>query len=265
MKRFPWRTFWTSALVCVALSGFSSAHAGKKSLRVTSEPGTKRLYRMQAQNETSFAGMVITENQSGDVEVEALEHDADDNPRFAFRFANFDASVMQGDNMAEQDPQLNGVVVHVTLSPRGEQLNLSPQSNLSPERRRLVRGIAEAFFAYLPEDQVDRDDTWVQERLEEGDEDGTPAIDGEMEYTLENFEKKDGQECAKLHLEGEFKVNSLTPGGPFAGKAKTEGETLVALSGGHVMNSKVTTEITGSVGTQEVSRVQYLELKMRKP
>ncbi len=255
-----------AGLTCTLVFGAAgNAVAGKESLTVSAKPGAKVLYRLEQQNETNFAGMVFTENQSGDVEMEALENDADNNPRFAFTFANFEASVMQGGNLAERDPQLNGVVVQVTLSPRGEQIDLAPQSNLPQAQRDLVENIVDAFFAYLPENDVEPDDTWIEEKHEQSEtEDGAPALEGEVEYTLEDFEEKDGHDCAKLFVRSEIKVNSQTPAGVFAGKAETEGEMFVALGGGHIVKSKLTTEITGNVGEQRVSRVQYLEVKMRQ-
>ncbi len=265
MTRLHWKRALLAALACaLGLGTVSSAHAGK-SLRVQSKPGMKMLYRMEAQNEISFSGIVMTENQTGDIEVEALGPDDEGNPRFAFRFANFEATLMRGNDLAEQNPRLDGVVIHVTLSPRGEQLDVLPQSNLEPERRKMVAQLADAFFPYLPEEDVDRDDRWTEERSEESEtDDGVPTLQGETKYTLEGFDKRDGQECAKIFLEGEFSVHTPTPGGIFDGKAKAEGESFVALDGGHILSAKFTVETTGKVGNQEVSRVQDVEIKMRK-
>lgn len=254
------------ALTCAfVLTAVDSASAGKKSLRLSGASGTTQHYRLEAQNETHFSGITITENTGGDVQVDALDAAADGNPRFAVSFANFESSVMQGGNLVEQDPQLNGVTVHVTFSPRGELLDMAPQSNMPQARREVVENLVDAFFAFLPEEDVERDDTWVHKRLEEGDsDDEKPAVDGETEYTLEEFEKKDGAECAKLYVEGKAQVNRQTPAGMFSGEAKTEGEVFVVVDGGHVLHCKLTTEINGNVGTQEISRVQYLEIKPKK-
>jgi hypothetical protein len=246
MNRNRWGNLLARAVLTCALVPVATgvAWADKANLRVSAKPGAKLEYRLEAQNETNFAGMIITENRGGDVDVEVLESDTDDNPRFAFSFANFEASVMQGGNLMQQDPQLDGVVVHVTFSPRGEQLDLAPQTNLLQAQRQMVENLVDAFFAYLPDKE--------------------PSIDGELEYTFEDFEKKDGHECAKLFVQGAVKLNTPTQGGLFIGEAKTEGEMFVAVGSGHVLSSKLTTDISGTVGTQEVSRVQYLELKLRK-
>lgn len=259
------RLAWTSLSCALVLAGPEAAQADKTTLRLGAEPGSKLLYRLETQGETNFAGMTITENSGGDVEVEALDSDADGNPRFAFRFANFAASVMRGSDMMEQDPQLDGAVVHVTFTPRGERMEVAPQTSLPSPQRKMVEELSEVFFAYLPENAVEPDDSWVQERFEESETgDREPAVDGEWEYTLEDFEEKDGHECAKLLVQGTLKLNTPTPGGMFTGEAKTEGEILVALDSGHVLNSKLTTDYSGNVGTQEVNRVQYLELKLRE-
>jgi hypothetical protein len=267
MNRNRWGNLLARAVLTCALVPVATgvAWADKANLRVSAKPGAKLEYRLEAQNETNFAGMIITENRGGDVDVEVLESDTDDNPRFAFSFANFEASVMQGGNLMQQDPQLDGVVVHVTFSPRGEQLDLAPQTNLLQAQRQMVENLVDAFFAYLPEKEVEPDDSWVHKRLEESKTgDKEPSIDGELEYTFEDFEKKDGHECAKLFVQGAVKLNTPTQGGLFIGEAKTEGEMFVAVGSGHVLSSKLTTDISGTVGTQEVSRVQYLELKLRK-
>lgn len=255
------------AVFCVSLLAHGGlASAKKATLTVSAPPGTVLNYRLEIQQEMNLHGMDITVNQVGNIAVEALDASEKGEPRFAIGFSDFEGSVMRGGDLVEQQPPINGVTVHATLSLNGELVDMAPQSNLSDERKELVRGLVEKLFAYFPAGEVEPGDTWVQKRFEESPDPRAdePAVDGAMEYTLDDWGKKDGVEGAKIFGTGKARLALPTPGGLFNGEAQGEWEGFVALAGGHVIECKHTVEIEGRVGDTEVSRAERYELKLKK-
>jgi hypothetical protein len=253
-----------ATLLCGLL--VAAAVAEKAHFTVVGKPGEVLQYRMEQQQEINIQGMTITVNMSGDIAITALEQGEDENPRFLVRFENFEASLIRGGDMSEQDPRLNGVALKVTLSPRGEVLDVAPQTNLSGDRKDELENLVENFFAYLPEGEASPGDTWTRKRYQESRDESSdaPAVDGSTEFTLEEFEKKDGKRVAKIFSKGSALVNLPTPGGTLSGSTEGEAELLVALDGGHLVYSKASSEFSGTLGASDVTRAEYLEVKLKK-
>jgi hypothetical protein len=256
---------WAIAILC-ALTLAAPAWAKKATLAVSASAGETLSYRLEIQQEMNFGGVAITVNQVGNISVEAIEKSEKSEPRFAIRFSDFEGSVMRGGDLVEQEPPVNGVMVHATMSPRGELVDFAPQTSLSTERKELVKGLVENLFAYFPEKEIEPGDNWIQERLEESEDPNAdkPLVEGSMEFTLDDWDKKDGVEAARIFGKGKADLAMPTPAGLFEGEAEGEWEGVVAVASGHVIECKHTVEISGRVGDNEISRAEYYELKLKK-
>ncbi|MFQ5600687.1 MAG: hypothetical protein ACE5G2_09035 [Candidatus Krumholzibacteriia bacterium] len=261
--------------VPVAVLGFLllgpvlSGRAEAKKVQLTFTPPPKEVlrYKVEFQQETHAGGMEFTFNMTGEAELSFLEKTEDGNSKLAIKLSSIEASMMQMGNLVEQDPGLEGTSVHVTASPRGDVLEVEPQQVLSDAQVELLETLVENFFAYLPEEAVETEDTWVQKRFEESDSDDTdlPALDGSLEYMLDDIEKKDGVQVAKIVGEGSLKINEMTPQGLFAGEAKVESESLTSIASGCVLRKKSSMEVSGKVGgTFDVDQAHFFEVKLQK-
>ena len=250
------------ALVLTVLSSVAVA----KDARLKFAPENKKLhYKMDVQQEVFVQGFEIVTNHTGEIEVAWLEKTEDGKAKISVRFTNVEGTMKQGDNLTEQNLGINGKEIWVTVSERGEVDEIVPQAVLDDAKTQLVQDLIENLVAFLPEDEIGEGDSWVQERITEGaTPDDPPAVEGEMEYWLEELKEKDGLEVARIVGEGKADINMMTPGGMLVGEAKGDVEYVIAVHGGYMVQGKSFTEVKGKMGTgQELSQVRRFECELK--
>lgn len=202
-------------------------------------------------------------NGKGTATVSPGEASSDGNSKFVVELTGIEVTLKQGEELQDLDLGLEGKKVNVTVTPRGDVVAIEPTTPVDGMTKGALKSLVKALFPYLPEGKVSEGDTWSEKRVE-ANEDKTikePAIDGQFDYTLEEFANKNGIESAKIFGEGKVKINQATPGGVFVGNAEGQTEVHVGVKDGWIVHSKADMTVSGKVGTTEIARVERFECK----
>lgn len=257
---------WARVAVALLMLGcVGVAHAEKTALVFSATPGDTLHYNVEMSREGSMGGVTFMLMQKGRVHIAGIEKSGD-KTRVSLRFSDFEASLKRGDELTPQKPELNGVTVEALVSPRGEVTEIKPKGAVPPTGVEQIQNLADNIIPYLPEAPVDAGATWVRKRLVPNKEDpgGKPQVDGSTEFTLDETKKKDGVQVASIVGKSTAKVGLPMPMGVFDGKANGDSQLLVAVQGGHILESKASSDYSGSVGGNDLGWSQTFQVKLVK-
>jgi hypothetical protein len=256
----PLAALLLAALLLAALPGLVQA---KDATLVFQPTKTPVKYEISLQQEMTFMGVEQLVNGKGTALVSPGEASTDGNARFVVELSGIEVTLKQGEELQDLDLGLEGKKVNVTVTPRGDVVSVEPTTPADGMSTGAIKSLVKTLFPYLPEGKVSEGATWTHKRLE-ANEDKTikePAIDGQFDYTLEEFGNKDGVETAKILGEGKVKINQTTPGGVFVGEAEGQSELHVGVKDGWIVHNKADMTVSGKVGTTEITRVERFECK----
>ncbi|HZL85614.1 MAG TPA: hypothetical protein VFD07_09585 [Candidatus Krumholzibacteria bacterium] len=237
------------------------ATAEKLTIVMAPSPGDTLIYKMQVQQEMSFQGMAITATEGGKVHI-VVQKSHEDTLQLSIRFSDFEGSVKNGNDLMERKPQLQGVALLARMSPRGDVLEVKPQTPVPPNLQEELPRLLEEFFPFFADQAIEPGDSWthIQKVPNKDSANDELRIDGKTEYTLDELSKKDDRKTAKILGVETAKVNFETPAGTVVGDVKGKSEVLVLVDSGWVLERKSTSEFTGMIGTTKGSRVEYTEI-----
>ena len=255
------RASWARA-AWIGLLLVTPATAEKLTIVMAPAPGDTLIYKMQVQQEMSFQGMTITGTEGGKVHI-VVQESHEDTLQLSIHFSDFEGSVKNGNDLVERKPQLQGVALLARMSPRGDVLEVKPQTPVAPNLKEELPRILEEFFPFFADQAIEPGDSWtrIQKVPNKDSANDELRIDGKTEYTLDELSKKNDRKTAKILGVESAKVNFETPAGVVVGDVKGKSEALVLVDSGWVLERKSTSEFTGTVGATKGSRVEYTEIQ----
>ena len=253
------------AAATLMILGLAAPSGAEKATLVFSAPVDTLHYTLEMGREANLGGITVSTMEKGKVHITPLEK-GDDKTRVAIHFADFEASMKRGEELVEQKSQLNGVTVEAQVSRRGEVLAVTPRGAAPPGGIEQIQTLADHFFPYFPDTPVESGATWVRKRLVPNTADPTakPRLDGSTEFTLDELKKKEGVQVASILAKSTAKANLPMPQGDFEGKVTGEAKLLVAVQGGHLLESKSSAEFVGTTAGNDLSWVQTTRMKRVK-
>ena len=257
---------WTIVAGALLISSLSiPAVAEKLALSLAIAPGDTLRYDADIENDGYMDGLVLTTTEAGNVELIGLGG-ANDAQRITISFLGFEGSERMDGDLVEVTPAVDGLVVHATVSSRGEVRDAASQRPTSRVSAFMLEEIVAELCPYLPAQVVEPGESWTHRRVRQnaGDPE-TPVLQDSTVYVLEKVVKRDGVPAAKIIGRGRGGFQLRRPQQAWSLRAEWDVEILVAVQGGHILEAKRRYEFAGTVSGTKVSGIEHTRLKLRKP
>jgi hypothetical protein len=223
-------------VLCLA-AALETAPAAAKPLELILDPPADRAlrYRLTHDTETTIQGGVVGSRVAAEAELTRVVGAASDHVVVRIRFTKVTGVMLQGGKTMPLELGLDGREVQAEVTTRGKVVKVEPTSTgATPEQRRMLENLAEAFFVLLPAEPVSPGGTWKQS-LDEPDK----SVSGSGRFTFREIVAERGVESARIT--GEIAIKTASPALDGAGTVVSH----VAVQGGYLVASKGSLRLTG--------------------
>ncbi|MCK4537804.1 MAG: hypothetical protein KAV42_03295 [Candidatus Krumholzibacteria bacterium] len=270
--------FMSIILMCGSVSADDDREV---TIRFSLEEGTVLKYKGSTTTEMNWKGIAFSTVHGDEVEMSWMEQLEDGKQRVEIKYISCsDRRAMGGAAAMDFDAPVKpeGRAVKVVVGADGRPTEVAGFI-LGIKGSEALKGYVNNWFFDLPEGPVKKGSTWtvnVPREDEEKDEEKEFVSDvkGTIDLELKKFDKKNDIEVAVIKFKGKLNIHNESEQGVMDGEAKSDGEVMVALDGGYIVEYKNSSEMKGKLvsldelsgkeSSSDVVQVRNTEKKLQK-